>query len=354
MKFVFRIRTDAEEAPAARAAKQAAGLLRERGHEVRIVNFPQRLSYLRLFSRNAAQLTRDRVDAFFRKRMKEIFSLHRLGRKDKHVIDFHNADENAFFTSERKKLEEYTASVGSLEASHVASNPLTLLLHDEASNGRLVATLELPAVRKKMSGRILPARVREVAKHIDALGLSEVDMGIDFQRKFSKPTYFSMAESQKAGYLDPKFIGRIARELERLAREEEEYVARNPKQKRKPHRLLEVDTRTKNELFVASQARQTPMVLRPEKVRKKLNEAERRLTEFDAHYKANASRLFDEDPQELARLNRKREVFLKAVDEAEMLWQTAQAVQAASREISSSPEKIYRKYGRLPHFARKR
>ncbi|MFH0835842.1 MAG: hypothetical protein V1834_01640 [Candidatus Micrarchaeota archaeon] len=341
MKFVFRTRADYAEVPAAVAARKVAEILRERGHDVRVIPFPRKLSFLTLLEKPEIAGDRKKLARFMVARTREHFSRHKLGDRETHVIDFHNSQPQSFFTVRKKKLHEYPAAVKSDEVVGLPS-PVTFILDpEEERKGRLIATLELPAEQDQLRGgkfRGMTRKARDTVEKQD-LGGEATDMLIDFFRKHEDFTYFSTRKTRGTGFLSPEFLEKVADDIERLAK----------KGTVKPE---EESTAERLSRSIAFNVRSNPLLLDPEEFEKKRAAAQKEHAEFVREYGANAGRLFEEDREKLAKLNLEKMKREAAMLEWDYWGMILEEMKKNSARLGKTIREVYGIYGKLPHFAR--
>ncbi len=360
MKFVFRTLLEYKEMPAAVMARKVAEILKNRGHSVRIIETPKELRSERLYLLPKPEKPADpkfvkAVTGFLDKSADYGESLHKLGRKDEHIIDFHNSSTDVFYPPEKRRLHEYPASFYRHKLmAGVCDSPISFLLHEETSDRleegkkpkRLVATLELPAVARE--AHLNTVKKREafldlVPPSVPDLNLDHFMLMFDYHRKIRRN--FFTSDSEKAGLLSGEFARKIADELEKAAAA--------------PHELKTVPDAVLEELDIASELRDKPFLAEPGSVKSvfdSLSKAKRELAEFRAYYKTQAGRFPDskeeraEFMKKLKKLNAKQEELLRAADEAKQTAETAARVHSYFKKAGGSPKALLQKYGLQPHF----
>ncbi len=344
LKFVFHTGFDREEEPAKAAAERVAEILRRRGHQVRIVQMPEDLHYQHLIKKR--RLTRDALERVLNGRRKRLEELHRLGRADEHVIDWHNSHPEVFFPAEKRQLHEYPMTAHS-ESHTCAITPISLVPHKSSGRERIVATLELPGIRKKRrlnrdEGRIMDL-LEELREHGENPEL--FDLALDCALKIGSA--YPIEESRKAGFMSNRFMKRIADELEA--------AASNPTAIRMVPKNLE------KEVEIAGLIRTRPHFVREgarEEIEARVRAAREELEKFKRDYDREAEGMrrlpFEQQQPRLKILNARREELENKVWAAQEELDTYNGMMKWCRKMGVTPGELMKKYGMMPHFHRKR
>lgn len=344
MKFVFRIGIHRSEVPAAIVARNVAKELRARGHAVRFIRTPKALTNEGIAKSNPDASA---IPGLFEKRVKYAHNLRRLGSADEHVIDWHNSAPEAFFTTENRALHEYPVSFMKAGGPHDSGllNPATLLLPEDHKGGRLIGTMEVPAIaasRRATSGEKF--MLKKMSKLKPESRLKAMDGAIDFGKNY-KQTFLSR-ESIKAGFTSAGFSARIAGDLETAAAD---------------RKAMPVTTKgAETEAAVALAIRSSPVLSAPgvkKELARELETAERNAREFDARYAIEAPRLmreqgFEKARPQLAKLNKEKERLGSIAVGLQGKLDSLEKLEQKCRELGTTPQQVIAKYGMKPHFAR--
>lgn len=333
LKFVFRVGRDREERPAAEMAPEVAKILRERGHQVRIVKVPKNRQHQHLTERE--RLTRAQIDRFLEESTNLTQNLHEIGGEDEHVIDWHNSTHRAFFPSERYGIHEYPLTV----YDWIPTSPISLNLKHGSTDQRIVASLELPAIRDVRSPTRAEEEMLERLRRDHGRHHFEINEYVGHALE-SYPT----SKARKAGLMSPQFTERIAHELEGAARE--------------PHKLQTVPEDLERELSIAKHMRGSPSHASEDAesdIRGRLRESRQESERFNkgeyARRIAEIERLpFEETQSQLAELNRRRAELQGRVEETEDELRSLGKMQEECRRLGITPQEILERYGHHPHF----
>lgn len=239
IKFV--IYTDLYEAAAAFAARQIAEKIRKENYGVTIVKFPREMTAQKILAKYTKGMISEKecVELY-----QQSVDIHDSIMEDScHVIDFHNSPLKTFSLTEntfQKMMQKGGLPRIEIIFPSIPHNTCFPLFIDDkyATNGKLVAILELPAIYQKL----LPVEQKiggKIKKLLKWLNKNRIVS--DFGFSLLSIDRFRLANIQNnrdAGILSEKLFQHISSELLRLIREEEEYVRNFPKSGEKKHRLL--------------------------------------------------------------------------------------------------------------------
>ena len=271
INFIFITGIDLLEKAAEVAAKRVARILNLKENvQAKVVCFPRKGTLTRMVYRYSCRRT-NIENILFSLELTARW-LTRIPRKfpEWHVIQFHNTPAGKLGIGKRFRATKfYPLHVlseedcrGERKKNIKTRSPLLLLLDpDEAKNGRIVGTLEIPAYYKKLPDslhklmlkgrrrlireidRILAQKtnkpktaeeilLEELVDPISLFDLLDLDLNLASVERIAYRTRIVGQWSTE------NFYFHLAEELLRIAREEVEFVRRFPQEKGKPHRLL--------------------------------------------------------------------------------------------------------------------